>query len=166
MLWSYPQDHPRLCGEKWIFSLWTNTAPGSPPPMRGKGRKNTDAVRPYRITPAYAGKRWEMYGDTTPVQDHPRLCGEKDLLKKIGLIEIGSPPPMRGKAALLLRWSGGVWDHPRLCGEKGFQEKPNLEAEGSPPPMRGKVPYTITSTGSIRITPAYAGKSRKCVCYR
>ena len=50
-------DHPRLCGEKFFKDSNCKEILGSPPPMRGKGQKNTDAVRPYRITPAYAGKR-------------------------------------------------------------------------------------------------------------
>ena len=32
-------DHPRLCGEKWKMRKNCGTTAGSPPPMRGKGRK-------------------------------------------------------------------------------------------------------------------------------
>ena len=66
--------------------------------MRGK-------VEPYRrtaaylgITPAYAGKSFQL-GDVPAVQkDHPRLCGEKVEQRNIVIDTIGSPPPMRGKA--------------------------------------------------------------------
>ena len=65
--------------------------------MRGKGQKNTDAVRPYRITPAYAGKSQLEIEPFAPPQDHPRLCGEKVLWRTPTCSTIGSPPPMRGK---------------------------------------------------------------------
>ena len=91
----------------------------------------------------------------------------------------GSPPPMRGKGISNLqkeiqrritpayagkRYAGCDFgnvqrDHPRLCGEKLlsiFQKSNHL---GSPPPMRGKGNWTRRSTTSMRITPAYAGKS-------
>ena len=52
------RDHPRLCGEKFAqydaaFWEW-----GSPPPMRGKGKKANCSYSVYRITPAYAGKSY------------------------------------------------------------------------------------------------------------
>ena len=31
------EDHPRLCGEKFVKSFKSVRTPGSPPPMRGKG---------------------------------------------------------------------------------------------------------------------------------
>ena len=49
-------DHPRLCGEKpngWTIS---EDVTGSPPPMRGKGKRFAAGCRRGRITPAYAGK--------------------------------------------------------------------------------------------------------------
>ena len=51
-------------------------------------------------------------------------------------------------------------DHPRLCGEKTlvFQVAPSIP--GSPPPMRGKAYKTLCDMEAMRITPAYAGKSR------
>ena len=49
------------------------------------------------ITPAYAGKSFEYYYTLFCVQDHPRLCGEKFLLRCSTDKRPGSPPPMRGK---------------------------------------------------------------------
>ena len=50
------QDHPRLCGEKFISPQSIVTNLGSPPPMRGKGKQSLNYVDVDRITPAYAGK--------------------------------------------------------------------------------------------------------------
>ena len=86
---------------------------------------------------------------------------------------------MRGKALSLicLLASGGITpayagksiiggdcmvfteDHPRLCGEKSSMGALMLKAQGSPPPMRGKAVRYSRAADSLRITPAYAGKS-------
>ena len=50
------QDHPRLCGEKFLSALWKIFWTGSPPPMRGKEALYSAVQRGDRITPAYAGK--------------------------------------------------------------------------------------------------------------
>ena len=51
------EDHPRLCGEKCIFSFLYSSVIGSPPPMRGKDLFHDKFLHVFRITPAYAGKR-------------------------------------------------------------------------------------------------------------
>ena len=135
---SLNEDHPRLCGEKRRHSSFVYDFIGSPPPMRGKAMSYTIPAGTAGITPAYAGKRdWHVHEATRP-KDHPRLCGEKHPLLPPPFHDIGSPPPMRGKAlhavenAINLRitpaYAGkrgqlsdsvsGQWDHPRLCGEK------------------------------------------------
>ena len=45
--------------------------------MRGKASQNPFASDSLRITPAYAGKSRKPVHCRKPVQDHPRLCGEK-----------------------------------------------------------------------------------------
>ena len=52
----FRQDHPRLCGEKFIMAMEKNKVKGSPPPMRGKGTSCSGVAFISRITPAYAGK--------------------------------------------------------------------------------------------------------------
>ena len=90
----------------------------------------------------------------------------------------GSPPRMRGKAALQAQiekekritpaYAGkspvgrGYYhdaeDHPRVCGEKiiGLEHKALLS--GSPPRMRGKETDGAVLGAFFGITPAYAGK--------
>ena len=107
--------------------------------MRGKG---VDAYRFYknrRITPAYAGKSDNKVGEIAEWEDHPRLCGEKSVLVMRAESPLGSPPPMRGKAAT--------------------RQQRKVKKIGSPPPMRGKVPIHDTVFFHVGITPAYAGKS-------
>ena len=67
---------------------------------------------------------------------------------------------MRGKV-FVLRSCRPCWrDHPRLCGEKSGQRRKKRRTSGSPPPMRGKALQRCAVLGSLRITPAYAGKSK------
>ena len=133
-------DHPRLCGEKHTNPLELLFRSGSPPPMRGKVILNHLEPLSRRITPAYAGK--STLGSTvhSPYEDHPRLCGEKMKYQCTQWLFLGSPPPMRGKAAKAFQWGSDLritpayagkrkrftilhelgQDHPRLCGEKSF----------------------------------------------
>ena len=152
------QDHPRLCGEKVL--------------------ENADGEQLDRITPAYAGKSVATLYSLVKVQDHPRLCGEKGKPGVLVTEEQGSPPPMRGKAALSGYdcTAGGITpayagkscrygrphtaarDHPRLCGEKLLFVNQSIYYTGSPPPMRGKGEVGTTGCILYGITPAYAGK--------
>ena len=127
--------------------------------MRGKVASQYEGTRLVRITPAYAGKSVAFSFCLLLVQDHPRLCGEKlDYVLTVINFQ-GSPPPMRGKGGVNVKFSAQLgitpayagkrsagdcpmyrpWDHPRLCGEKrNAKEIAHL--------LHG-------------ITPAYAGKS-------
>ena len=155
---SNPQDHPRLCGEKFLHVFVVFDFRGSPPPMRGKVLNLSVADFPFGITPAYAGKSRKASSRDSVMRDHPRLCGEKFNFRKVRFLYEGSPPPMRGKAfidriqifkaRITPAYAGKSvplhgsdfqnTDHPRLCGEKTRTGTRNLIAAGSPPPMRGK----------------------------
>ena len=135
----YPsRDHPRLCGEKSLQKRSVMWRAGSPPPMRGKGKRIHGINTECGITPAYAGKRFSHLAFFLQSWDHPRLCGEKGNTVHWCETLKGSPPPMRGKECRELydRLCGGITpayagkssisrdslttlkDHPRLCGEK------------------------------------------------
>ena len=96
------RDHPRLCGEKSPISADRCVGMGSPPPMRGKVGSICVALILVRITPAYAGKSHTVFPFAHVKEDHPRLCGEKALAILLAIGKLGSPPPMRGKAARFL----------------------------------------------------------------
>ena len=92
------RDHPRLCGEKFMSTVVIVPSGGSPPPMRGKVQRKVRHDTPTRITPAYAGKRFHLWVVHSQQRDHPRLCGEKAVVFSDAYDNLGSPPPMRGKA--------------------------------------------------------------------
>ena len=70
--------------------------------MRGKVQLVIFAGVVDGITPAYAGKRLLSQWIPPFRWDHPRLCGEKIISSEIFLSDLGSPPPMRGKAREML----------------------------------------------------------------
>ena len=91
------KDHPRICGEKNRRIIEGKPDRGSPPHMRGKEDSVYVGPRPFRITPAYAGKSI-LCPVFRPIQrDHPRICGEKATLSSTICDGLGSPPHMRGK---------------------------------------------------------------------
>ena len=67
--------------------------------MRGKAVPQDFIKCSVRITPAYAGKREPPCRSWLIMKDHPRLCGEKQLVTVFDARDVGSPPPMRGKVS-------------------------------------------------------------------
>ena len=145
---------------------------GSPPRMRGKGKKGLKKSPRYGITPAYAGKRPRESAIRDVCRDHPRVCGEKTLLQSIWMETLGSPPRMRGKEIkrhvkipsnrITPAYAGKrtpPYGRKRVSGEKCKLLCNIPEGLGSPPRMRGKVLLKVSSATVCGITPAYAGKS-------
>ena len=92
---------PAYAGKSTSRSSCFAAFAGSPPPMRGKVRAAGKPQAEKGITPAYAGKSASTRSAGRRMQDHPRLCGEKDSTLDRVHYSIGSPPPMRGKATNL-----------------------------------------------------------------
>ena len=174
-----PRDHPRVCGEKGASARSWQAVQGSPPRMRGKGEGLLHPRLPDGITPAYAGKSFQIFDFVLWCWDHPRVCGEKVYRDDPYNAGQGSPPRMRGKVdrcssssplfgitpayagksccvSALFRCS---WDHPRVCGEKERENLADSLCPGSPPRMRGKGESRKHTKFCCGITPAYAGKS-------
>ena len=106
--------------------------------MRGKVSSVTNIAIQIGITPAYAGKSKIQNRQHIPVQDHPRLCGEKVRVTVETSVYPGSPPPMRGKecAKEYLACVEGIT--PAYAGKREWYDDVNTKVVGSPPPMRGK----------------------------
>ena len=73
----------------------------------------------------------------------------------------GITPAYAGKSRPAVIIAGHFRDHPRVCGEERKRKKLTGWQRGSPPRMRGRGAYYARVHGYRRITPAYAGKSRK-----
>ena len=147
--------------------------------MRGKVPRTFIRFSSTRITPACAGKRPSKSSCDTREWDHPRMCGEK-IAESVRPAEYpGSPPHVRGKAAVqgwmrateritpacagkracMTTATIQVKDHPRMCGEKHFENHSLFLSQGSPPHVRGKGVPMLALAPLGGITPACAGKS-------
>ena len=73
------QDHPRVCGEKRGDYVNRFSLRGSPPRVRGKVSLVPWKTPFVRITPACAGKRPRRQSPPSVPEDHPRVCGEKNV---------------------------------------------------------------------------------------
>ena len=142
------------------------------------------------ITPAYAGKTYITFLLVPKCEDHPRVCGKDLFSVLIAKSARGSPPRMRerprvdfpemkifgitpayaGKTRRCGTTLRDSRDHPRVCGKDllpGVSEGLQL---GSPPRMRERLYAKIAEMITIRITPAYAGKTHTskivgCICW-
>ena len=153
------RDHPRVCGEKWLWRSCFSAPCGSPPRVRGKDLgAGVDCCRS-GITPACAGKRMIIVPVGETHRDHPRVCGEKLPRRQFSGRYEGSPPRVRGKvhpihcphgisritpacagkSVVLLDRTQPERDHPRVCGEKLALFFGLWCRWGSPPRVRGKV---------------------------
>ena len=79
----------------------------------------------------------------------------------VQLSHFGITPAYAGKSFRNHSSYTGAWDHPRLCGEELYIMFMAAQKSGSPPRMRGKDLKAAIAVMRERITPAYAGKSKK-----
>ena len=158
-----PEDHPRVGGEKVVSLVIMCASVGSPPRGRGKGGEYHAGYQQQGITPAWAGKSVLGGGGLQPVEDHPRVGGEKVSAENEATYQPGSPPRGRGKVLanafdiasprITPAWAGksvSVYrqsvcaeDHPRVGGEKIPRWTTQDSKKGSPPRGRGKVDHKI-----------------------
>ena len=69
-------------------------------------------------------------------------------------------PAQAGKRKSATKETKGYEDHPRVGGEKQTFWKALATSLGSPPRRRGKGRRIVPNVEGLRITPAWAGKSR------
>ena len=151
-------DHPRTRGEKVHICVAPVALTGSPPHTRGKVLRVCRISPEARITPAHAGKSFDVVG--------------------VGVVGEGSPPHTRGKVVVAVRISAYDRitpahagkslrnrgdrdvrkDHPRTRGEKLFFGFGFDVVIGSPPHTRGKADIRFHTHRHRGITPAHAGK--------
>ena len=125
------------------------------------------------------GKPGHRQGHRDGGEDHPRACGENYYDDAAQVLQLGSPPRMRGKRArsypienctritpahagktrIVQKRNGQIADHPRACGENVILNQERERLLGSPPRMRGKHQPCVDIVLVFRITPAHAGKT-------
>ena len=181
-----PADHPRGCGEHRFLYVLLTVSRGSSPRMRG-ARAERGGYRPAGgIIPADAGSTMSILMPLTPVQDHPRGCGEH-VDRIVGQREFeGSSPRMRGApdGAQLERWQDGIipadagstpvagrldieaGDHPCGCGEHTLLPFALATSGGSSPRMREALRERTDRVPIDGIIPADAGRTTPTIGIR
>ena len=102
------RDHPRMGGEKTLYSGMQRVVLGSPPRWRGKDRFLATQSLVLRITPAWAGKSSPLDYTSNLHTDHPRVGGEKAAASTAASSRPGSPPRRRGKGVVFKSRKYGV----------------------------------------------------------
>ena len=90
---------------------------------------------------------------------HPRVGGENFLTDEAILVDAGSSPRGRGKRTRTRGPREGRRAHPRVGGENFVAVRVALGGFGSSPRGRGKLTCLVPSRCSIRLIPAWAGKT-------
>ena len=89
-------DHPRGCGEHLLLVVPTWRGVGSSPRMRGARRVGQPMGHLQGIIPADAGSTIANVLKKNDIRDHPRGCGEHEVIVWSTMYESGSSPRMRG----------------------------------------------------------------------
>ena len=130
--------HPRMCGERRLTPRIDRGSTGSSPHVRGThGRKTRGRAR-LRFIPACAGNASQRWRSLLPFPVHPRMCGERDVVRLPRHAAGGSSPHVRGTPRLsrpqgqalrfipacagnalgMARAPAPTPVHPRMCGER------------------------------------------------
>ena len=166
-----------MCGEQRLPGAHGAAPPGSPPRVRGTDFAGRELPVAERITPACAGNSFHPVIVVWTAEDHPRVCGEQDVLVRVLAGLQGSPPRVRGTAlpCAVMAECGRITpacagnsnvtrlcpsrfqDHPRVCGEQRTRRWWPPGPAGSPPRVRGTAYAANERYAVAGITPACAG---------
>ena len=96
------KDHPRVCGEHILGTIFCTGLKGSSPRVRGTPNARPEVSVHLRIIPACAGNTYPFNHKWRHGQDHPRVCGEHCVWLFVALAPQGSSPRVRGT---LIAWN-------------------------------------------------------------
>ena len=174
-------DYPRVGGEEGFAHPGVATGFGLPPRGRGRGATRRGWPPVTGITPAWAGKSLSSPSSEARHEDYPRVGGEERAPTPPACPLGGLPPRGRGRAGhvcpgeprarITPAWAGkrrapraprkAPRDYPRVGGEESRRRRRSAKRRGLPPRGRGRVILANVTYGGMRITPAWAGKSRR-----
>ena len=90
------RDHPRMCGEHQPLQGTARLQRGSSPHVRGTQAAYRLHGNSHGIIPACAGNTVFLYPKSSPIRDHPRMCGEHVTKQELHALRPGSSPHVRG----------------------------------------------------------------------
>ena len=175
--------HPRSRGENRYAVARDATSAGSSPLTRGKHSEALHGLTQGRLIPAHAGKTCRTGTSGTRKEAHPRSRGENGVPAPRIHAALGSSPLTRGKRndqrlprhrrRLIPAHAGKTTQHagtraarrahPRSRGENITRVVRGARPHGSSPLTRGKLHQSEAGLGGVRLIPAHAGKTDKCL---
>ena len=178
--WEHSPAHPRSRGENAGSPYSMSQAQGSSPLTRGKLGEALHLPCAARLIPAHAGKTtgghggWGVVGlipahagktKTRPSTRRTRtgsspLTRGKPLFGPFGLRAGGLIPAHAGKTSKSAASGSAPQAHPRSRGENAQSSPMPCIASGSSPLTRGKLIKSLSSSQSLRLIPAHAGKTQ------
>ncbi len=181
-----PAVHPRVCGERHSDGENLRPTGGSSPRVRGTQKHSGPCINIRRFIPACAGNADAARAMRPIMAVHPRVCGERGDLIRIGNPVIGSSPRVRGtltarrlsrlpkrfipacagNACRSVRGAATVPVHPRVCGERLDGGGTPRAFAGSSPRVRGTLSLLAMLALRDRFIPACAGNARRCAAPR
>ena len=173
--------HPRVCGERRTVLYWHTIGYGSSPRVRGTQIDPKKRGVPNRVIPACAGNAIVEHPHGTTESGHPRVCGERSLLRNPVQYCTGSSPRVRGtpvrgpgdgragrvipacagNAASITSDTRKLSGHPRVCGERLDDRAMFGIGRGSSPRVRGTRLLPRAAKRRDRVIPACAGNARR-----
>ena len=170
-------DHPRVCGNHFCATTLSDRPIGSPPRVREPPCMDHLLTGLAGITPACAGTTPPPWWPARTPRDHPRVCGNHNVLNFRDFLRIGSPPRVReplldipeaprswritpacaGTTFSLNSSAARLRDHPRVCGNHVYPSARLAVLMGSPPRVREPLKPLMLARSVFRITPACAG---------
>ena len=174
------RDHPRVCGEHSSVDVMVSLPWGSSPRVRGTPLLSFPGTLRPGIIPACAGNTVCCHSLFGSWWDHPRVCGEHEIMVSCLTILLGSSPRVRGTPNRTHTQNCHTWDHPRVCGEHKanpeifdvlLQDHPRVCGEhhlplrlrrvqlGSSPRVRGTRSREVPGERPAGIIPACAGNT-------
>ena len=174
-------DHPRACGEHRSDADRKIALLGSSPRLRGTPLLHHRRRGQCGIIPALAGNTASIARPSLRRGDHPRACGEHQMVLEQSPYPVGSSPRLRGTRSppscsmlmpgIIPALAGNtgnrkprtvvVRDHPRACGEHTTMRFEVDCDSGSSPRLRGTRYDGNIDTSAIGIIPALAGNTHR-----
>ena len=171
--------HPRIRGERKLAKLPPEKVAGSSPHTRGT-RAHGEHVRcASRFIPAYAGNAGSARAGACTAAVHPRIRGERDIVRAHVNSANGSSPHTRGtprpqmmqgtRRRFIPAYAGNAPRpvrqrrqtpvHPRIRGERARLVASVDWISGSSPHARGTLSLRHNAPGHDRFIPACAGNA-------
>ena len=171
--------HPRVCGERISSTTCAPHGDGSSPRVRGTPSLRRSGRRRRRFIPACAGNARSCTGPSGAPAVHPRVCGERALVRLGRDPHPGSSPRVRGTPfggsgkqfgdRFIPACAGNARPdaksgargtvHPRVCGERESTDLIRTADYGSSPRVRGTRIVGSLRARRRRFIPACAGNA-------